>query len=142
MDLRERQFGLQQLIIITAVTGVLFGIGRIVAPHLVDRIDIPRRDLVILAFLGIAEVILTIPLLLAPLLERRSLLAVALALLVIGLATVWEHQLLALVSGASPGVGRRLFIAINSGTALIMLFLLSIVRFNGYSLATFSAGKR
>ena len=105
MDLRERQFGLRQLIIITAVIGVLLGIGRIAAPYFVESVGIAGRDQVILVFLGIAEVILTLPLLLAALLKRRSVLAVPLALLLIGLATVWEHQLLLLVSG--PGAAAR-----------------------------------
>jgi hypothetical protein len=137
MDPRERQFGLRQLILITAVIGVLFGIGRIVAPYFVESVGIARRDQLILVFLSIAEVILTLPLLLAALLKRRSVLAVALALLLIGLATVWEHQLLVSVSGpGAAGAGPHLFYAINSGTAIVLLMLLTIVRFNGYSLAT------
>jgi len=141
IDPRERQFGLRQLILLTAGIGVLFGIGRIVAPYFVETIGMVRRDQVVLVFLGIAEVILTLPLLLAALLKYRTLLAIALALLLVGLATVWEHQLLVLVSGpGAAGAGPNLFYAINAGTAIVMLMLLTIVRLNGYSLAT-SRGK-
>lgn len=136
MDLRERQFGLRQLIIITAVIGVLFGIGRIVAPYFAQQVGFARRDQVILIFLGVAEVILTLPLLLAGLLKRRSILAISVAILLIALATVWEHQLLVQVSGpGSAGAGPYTFIAINAGTSVILLMLLAIVRLNGYSLA-------
>lgn len=143
IDPRERQFGLRQLILVTAAIGVLFGIGRIAAPYFVNQIGIVRRDQVILAFLSIAEVVLTLPLLLGALLKRRSLLAVALALLLIGFATVWEHQLLVLVSGpGGAGAGRNIFYAINSGTAAVLLILLSIVRVNGYTLAVTTSGSQ
>jgi hypothetical protein len=141
IDPCERQFGLRQLIIITAVIGVLLGIGRIVAPYFAQQIGFARRDQVILIFLGVAEVILTLPLLLAGLLKQRSVLALSLAILLIGLATAWEHQLLVQVSGpGGAGAGPQTFIAINVGTSVILLMLLAIVRINGYSLA--ASGKQ
>lgn len=135
VDVRERQFGLRQLILMTALIGVILGIGRLAAPLIVHRFEIPKNDLFIVAFLIVAQVILSLPLLLAALLQKRSLLAVQLALLLIALATVWEHQLLQLLVGPSPSVVNHLFIAINSGTALISLVLLTTVRLNGYRLA-------
>jgi len=134
-DMRKNQFGLRQLIIVTAGVGVLLGIGRIVVPHYVEELAQLADDLVILiVFLGIAEAVLTMPLLLAALLQRRAVFAVLLALVLIGAATVLECQVLIMVGGKSPPLGNRLFVAINSGTAVMLLLLLTIVRLNGYSL--------
>jgi hypothetical protein len=121
------QFTIRQLVAITGIVGLLFGIGRVVLPNFV------QSESSIFALLAAAQVVLTLPLVLAALLRRFTIPGISLSLVLIATATVWEMPLLALDSRSS--VQFSLLVAINVGTALVMLLILAIVRLCGYSLA-------
>ena len=124
------QFTIRQLLVVTAVAGVVFGIGRLAIPALIQSYG----GLSIFVLLAAAEVVLTVPLVFAALLRRFTIPGILLTLLLLSTATLWEMPLLALDRGASIEV--RSLIAMNVGTALIMLVVLIFVRLNGYSLVT------
>jgi hypothetical protein len=134
-DPRERQFGIRQLIIVTTIVGAALGLGRLVVTRFGQPLSLSSRDAPIFFFLGVAAVALTLPLILAVLMRRLTLLGTLLVLVLIGVMTAWELPLLrALHSG--PGPQTEDFIAINAFTALIVLMVLAAVRMSGYSLTT------
>lgn len=133
-DPREHQFQIRQLLIVTTIAAIVFGIGRATIAATGEQINF-RGEASIFIFLTLAAIVLTLPLLLAALMRSFWMPAVAVALVLIGLATAWEVPLLRLVhSGAGPRV--QDFVAINALTAAVMLAMLTVVRLNGYSLAT------
>src|SRR6185369_17161145 len=75
------QFTIRQLIVVTAVVGIFFGIGRIAVPML-QHIPWSARGLLVLASFGAMKMMLTLPLILAPLLRRFTFPAVLLAIIV------------------------------------------------------------
>jgi len=131
----QRQFGIRQLMLLTAVVGVLFGVGRIAIPYLFREFVLLPIVAPVIAFLIVAEVVMTLPLVVAALLRRHAVIGVLLALTLIGAITACELPLLKMVvSGGSANVQE--IIALNVGTATATLALLTIVRLNGYSLVT------
>jgi hypothetical protein len=129
-DPRERQFGIRQLIIVTTIVGVALGLGRLVVTRFGS---LSSREAPIFFFLGVAAVALTLPLILAVLMRRLTLLGTLLVLVLIGLMTAWELPLLRSFH-SGPGPQTEDFIAINAFTALIVLMVLAVVRMSGYSL--------
>lgn len=134
-DPRERQFGIRQLMIFTAIVGVLLGLGRIVVGQLGPRIMPDNsRDMAVIVFLAAAAVAVTLPLLLAALLPRLAVPAVLLVLILIGLATAWELPLLDVFDRHS-GPETMHFVWINAITSGWILIFAIAVRLNGYRLA-------
>jgi hypothetical protein len=139
-DPRERQFGIRQLMIITSIVGVVFGIGRLVVTNLGDRF-IVDGEVAIFAFLAIAAIVITLPVLLASLLPRLALPATLLALVLVGFATAWELPMFdSTGAGRRGGPGAMGFVWINGGTTLWLLALVVVVRLNGYRLTTPGSG--
>jgi hypothetical protein len=95
---------------------------------------LPDREVHIFIFLVLASVVLTFPLILATLMRHFTFRAVALVLVLIGLATAWEFPLLKSFHGG-PRPELPDFIAINVFTVESILLVLTIVRLNGYCLA-------
>ncbi|GAA4440231.1 hypothetical protein [Bremerella cremea] len=123
------RFGLRDLLITMAIVGVLLGIGRL----LVSTIEMNRgSELYIFIFLGVAGVIMTFPLVVAPLMQRMALPGVAMALVFMGAATVGELFTFEQIGGPGPDVED--FIAINITSAIAILLVAGLVRLNGYSL--------
>ena len=132
---REHQFGIRQLLIVTTIVAVIFGIGRVAVGQLGENLNLGRGEAPIFIFLAVAAIVFTLPLLLAALMRQLAVPGVLLTLVLIGLATASELPLLrAMLSGPGPKAGH--FIAINAFTAAITLAVAVIVRLNGYSLAT------
>jgi hypothetical protein len=137
----QRQFGIRQLMLLTAVVGVLFGVGRIAVPYLFREFVFLPVVAPVIAFLIVAEVVMTLPLVVAALLRRHTVIGGLLALTLIGAITACELPLLKLVvSGGSSSVQE--IIALNIGTATATLALLTIVRLNGYSLSRSRPARR
>jgi hypothetical protein len=132
-DPRERQFGIQQLIVVTTIVAVVFACGRLAVPQLAEHLRFTKGEAPIFVFLGAAAIVLTLPLLLAGLMRYYSTAAVVIVLVLIGFATAWEMPLLRLFGGG-PGPNTEHFIAINAFTVTILLTALTIVRLGGYSL--------
>jgi hypothetical protein len=132
---RQFQFGIRQLLMVTSIVAVVLGIGRASMPFLSQHLEFPGgRETSIFTFLGIAAVLVTLPLMIATLMQRWAILGVAITLSLIGLATYWELSLMRVLSIGGPDT--RDFVAINSATTLIMLLLLVVIRFNGYCLVS------
>jgi hypothetical protein len=130
----QTQFGIRQLMIVTAIVAVLFGVGRIIIPYMFGQMEYLRDIGSSLAFLVFWEVVLTLPLVVAALLRRNTLAGVAIALGIFAAATAGEIPLMRIV-GAGNGPGLPHIIGFNIGAPSVMLVLLSIIRLNGYSLA-------
>ena len=136
-DQRQRQFGIRQLIIVTAIVGVTLGLGRMLVARFATQIDLVNRETPIFIFLGVAAVVLTLPLMLAMLMRRFMLRGLAVAILLIVIVTACELPLLKLFHGG-PGPKTADFVSINVFTSLIMLMVLGVIRWCGYSLTTTS----
>jgi hypothetical protein len=127
----DRQFGIRQLIIATTIVAAMLGIGRLV----VQNTSGPStdREWVILAFLGVAAVVASLPLVLAALLPRFALPAVLGVLMLIALATLWELPLLQQFPGGS-GPELMDLVWINVFTSAWILAFAVAIRWSGYSL--------
>jgi hypothetical protein len=131
----QLQFTIRQLLVVTAAVGVVFGIGRVALPIIHQNMG----GTMIFALLTAIELILTLPLVLAALLRRFAIPGVVLALVLIAVATAWEMPLLRMIG---QSLQLHVLVAINAGTALILLSILAIVRFCGYSLSTYRASSK
>ncbi|HEX5103270.1 MAG TPA: hypothetical protein VFV87_05640 [Pirellulaceae bacterium] len=123
------QFTIRQLVVVTAVVGVIFGVGRVLLPVVAQN----YAQITIFALLCAAAIVLTLPLVLAALLHRFAVPGVLLVLALIAAATAWESPAMQAMDGTSS-VPPELLAAINAGTALMILAVLAIVRMCGYSL--------
>jgi hypothetical protein len=137
---RDRQFGIRQVMILTAIVGVVLGIGRIAVPHLAESLSL-GGEAPIFIFLAVAGIVMTIPLLLAALLPRMAMAAVIAVLLFMGLATAFELPLLKTVQATTGGPDVGHFIGINVVTAIWILAVAGAMRLGGYSLARQVAGE-
>jgi len=140
-DPSRHQFGIRQLMIVTAAVGVLLGVGRVMVPVLIDRLSVLRHDLPVHAFLVVAEVILTLPLVLAALLRRFTFVGTLLALAFVAGATFVEVPLLQLLAG-NNGIETSDFVGVNAVASALVTAALTAVRMNGYSLATSCGGAK
>jgi hypothetical protein len=129
----KRQFGIRQVMILTAIVGILLGIGRIAVPYLLQEVWMVSVIAPVVAFLVVAEATMTLPLVVAALLRRHTVVGVVMALALIGAITACEPSLLDMVSIAGSSQMHEI-VALNVSTAASTLALLTIVRLNGYSL--------
>jgi len=135
---KESQFGIRQLIIVTAIIGVALGLGRMAVVALAPRFQGFSGEGPVFAFLAIASVLMTVPLILAALLPRRALIATVAALVLIAAATAWELPLLSQVSslrGGGPDFWHFAFI--NGFQTFWILAILIAMRVMGYRLTVF-----
>jgi hypothetical protein len=134
VDKRNWQFGIRQLLIVTTIVGVVFGIGRLVVSTLLANLDLSRGEGPIFLFLAFSAVVFTLPLLIAALLKRWTIVAVLVVLVLIGAATFWEAPLLQVITKSGGRPNAYDLLAVNAFTALIVLVVAALVRLNGYSL--------
>lgn len=131
-DRRSRQFSLRHLMIVTTIVGVILGAGRLLIEWLGESFSFDREAPAFI-FLAAAAVILTLPLLLAGLLQRWAIPAVLVVLTLIGLVTAWELTLLQMVpGGGGPGPDTDHFVWINAFTMVTVLMGVLLLRLNGY----------
>jgi len=125
----HRRFNLVHLFILMAIAGVLLGLGRVILPmiNLNQYQDVPT-----FLFLGVANTMLALPLLLSCLIQRNMLLCVTASLGFFAAGTFVELTLLSLLTSHGPPL--LLFIAINAVSAIVTLAITSTVRFSGYRL--------
>ena len=134
---RQRQFGIRELMMLTAAVAVLLGAGRALMPWLSELAgNNISRGAPVLIFLAAAAIALGLPLLLAALLPRWASLAAPAVLVLIATATWWELPLVALVQGPGGGPEYWHLAWINFFTALWALLVVIILRLGGYGLAT------
>jgi hypothetical protein len=132
---KQLQFGIRQLIIVTAIVGVMLGIGRMLVANLGQSLNW-NRETPLFIFLAMAAIVMTLPLLLAALMQRWSFLSVILALTLIALATIGEAPLLQTSVGSGARPNTIDLAAINATTALFVLVFTGVVRLCGYRLAS------
>jgi hypothetical protein len=137
VDDRPWQFGIRQLLIVTTIVGVVFGVGRVAIGTLLARFStLGDGEPIIFLFLACSAIVFSLPLLVAALLERWTLLGVALALAMISVGTLCEAPLLQTIRNNTPPFRPNLWdlVAVNGFTSLLILLVAGTVRFNGYSL--------
>lgn len=127
---QKTQFGMRQLLIFTAIAGIMFGGARIIAPLMDYHFILIDRQLPV--FLLVAAVIVLVPLLLATLLQRNSLAASLSALLFVAGITVLEVPLLKAVG--LYGFDFRWLKWFNAFAALWVLSLGALARLLGFRL--------
>ncbi len=129
---RFGQFGIAHLMIVTAVVGVIFGIGRLLAPWVVAHFP-NSSDMFIFIFLAVAAMTFSLPIILAGFLPRGGLIAVPLVMLLVAGATYWEMPLLHSTVGGGPTIYHLIWI--NVFTVLTVLIFVLTARVCGYSFA-------
>jgi len=137
---RQLQFGIRQLLILTAIVAVVLGALRALVLVIIARIDDKGMgEGAIFIFLAVAAVVMTLPLVMAALLPRLALPATLVILTLIGLATYWELPLLSLLP-KTAGPDTWHFIFINAITSAWILAIIGAMRLGGYGLATTNLG--
>lgn len=129
------QFGIRQLMILTAIVAVFLAIGRVAISQLLQtQISRGSSEVLIFVFLAVAGVVMTLPLLLAALLPRYAIPAALLVVCLIFIGTWAELPLLSLTF--APGNGPDLFhlLWINAFQSLWVVLVVGILRLCGYSL--------
>jgi hypothetical protein len=123
----RRQFGIRQLMILTASVGVLLGTGRMVISSFPAILEVSPRDVQIVVFLAIAAILITLPLLVSTLMPKWVVVSCVALLGVIGLATIWEFPLLKFVDPNMPDEVAYLLFSTNYVTAAwILAFALTM----------------
>jgi hypothetical protein len=136
-DRNERQFGIRQLMFVTACVAIVLGIGRVFITALAMQELLQYRPLVIISFLAITGVLMMLPLLLAALLPRFAVPASLLVLVLIGLGTAGELPLLTMIGNTGAGGPDSWhFYGINTFQAIWVLAIAGTMRAGGYRLTT------
>lgn len=139
----QLQFGISQLMILTAIVAVLLGAGRILAPAIKSIVDGGSwSEAPVFAFVVATNVVLTLPLALGVLIPQRAGLACVLGLLFVGLATWCELSLLwVFIPGTSAPDADivAMFWTMNYLQAAWVLVPLGILRLDGYRLVAGAA---
>jgi len=127
------QFGIRQLLIITTIAGVIFGLARFVISTL-PAYSFFDEEVLVFPFLAASAIVFSLPLLLAALLQRHAIPGVVVALLYIGIATFLEVPLLQTATGSTRRPNFYDLLAINLFTAALTLVVAWTVRLCGYRL--------
>jgi hypothetical protein len=138
LDPQQWQFGIRQLMIVTAIVGIIFGIGRVVIPHLSRAVD---GESLLFVWLSVCAVISSLPLLLAALMRRGAVFGVLLVLAMIGGGTYLEVPLLRNVAKSGPRPNIYDLLSVNGFTCGVILVTAATVRMCGYSLTRRLNGK-
>jgi len=131
---RLRQFGIRQLMILTAIVGVLFGAGRAAVLRFMDS-DLSMTPVVPFVFLAVAAVVTTLPLVIAALLPRGAIVATAIIAVLVAIATTTEAPLLLSIDRRSgPRDLTMVFACINAATGAWICGVIFGLRACGYGL--------
>jgi hypothetical protein len=134
------QFGIRQLLILTAMTAALLGTGRALAPTIQEALEGSSwREGPVFAFVVTTNIFLTLPLVLGALLPRNALVAVTVGLGFVALATWCEVSLLWLFIPGPVGIHSDvvvMFWLMNYLQAAWVLVPLSFLRLGGYRFAS------
>jgi len=137
---RQLQFGIRQLLMLTAIVAIVLGALRAIVLVILARIgDRGMGEGAIFLFLAVAAVVMTLPLVMAALLPRLAWPATGAVLALIGLATYWELPLLSLLP-KTAGPDTWHFIFINAITSAWILAIIGAMRLGGYGLGPANLG--
>jgi hypothetical protein len=126
------QFGIRQLMILTAIVAVVLGLMR--ALILVAADTLPQGDAAAFIFLAVAAIVMTLPLVVAATLPRWWHVATVVVLALIALVTYSEFGLGQVAGLGGNGPDHWHYVWINTFTALWVLLPVSITRLTGYRL--------
>lgn len=131
----EQQFGIRQLMILTAIVAVVLGIGRVALGGIQWGGFEPGKAIAAFAFLALASALVAFPLVAAALLPRGVALACVAAIGLVALTTAFEEPLFRLLStGGSADL--RLFAWMNASQCAWILGVLFLLRAAGYRLTS------
>ncbi len=133
-DPSQRQFGIRQLIVATAIVGVALGIGRLLIANVPQDFSPMQGEIVVFVYLQVIVAIFSIPLLLASLLERGALIGASLVLAMISLGTYFEEPILLSFVAWGPNSIFYELIGINAFACGLHLVVAATVRRCGYRL--------
>jgi len=134
-SIRERQFGIRQLMILTAIVGVVLGVGRVAVGEAISHFGAGNPDRVaVFAFFAAAGIIMTLPLLMAALLPRMAWLATGIVVTLIALGTWYELPLVMQVYGGPGGPNIWHLTFINAFQAAWVLAVVGLLRLCGYGI--------
>jgi hypothetical protein len=132
---RDRQFGIRQVMILTFIVAVVLGVFRLaVAEYAMHFENINRTSLAIIGVQALAAVTMNLPLLIAALLPRFWLPAIGVVLTLIGLGTWYELPLLLIIGGPGVGASVWLLVLINGYQSAWILAVVAILRMCGYGI--------
>jgi hypothetical protein len=126
------QFGIRQLLIVTTIVGVIFGIGRLTVGLLLKAIG--GGEFMVFLFLAGCAVVFSLPLLIAALLRRWTAVGVLIVLVLIGIATLGEAPLLQAATGNRGRPNIYDLAAVNLFASAFVLVVALVVRLNGFAL--------
>ncbi len=132
-SLVSRQFGIQQLMIVTTVVAVIIGSGRLLLPYL-SRWLVSSHESAIFAFLIIAACIICIPLVFAILGMRKPVLPTLVLLAFTAFATYSELPLLASLGMTTGGPDWLHLTLINAFSLLPVVIVCVSLRLADYHL--------
>jgi hypothetical protein len=133
----DRQFGIRQVMILTGIVALVLGVSRwIVGETAVFFHDTDWQGIVVFIFLTAAGIVMSLPLLIAGLLPRHSVVAVLVALFWIAVGTWIELTLVMILPtrGGGPDFWHLAFI--NGFQAAWVLAVVAIVRWCGYGIGS------
>jgi hypothetical protein len=134
----DQQFGIRQVMILTALVATVLGVGRLALGGL--KQDEPLNDwrgVLLFAFLVVTNAIISIPLIVAVLLPRRAPIAVCGAITAGTLVTAIEQTLLPFVFPSPRGTDDFwVFVVINLFQFAWILAVLFVLRAGGYRLGS------
>jgi hypothetical protein len=125
------QFGIGQLMIITAIIGVLLAIGRILVAANFSDLDLDP-EMPIFFFLVGTAIIVTLPLVCAAFLSRYAMGAMLAAVIFVVAVTIMELPLLEATIGTRGGPDVMHLIWINTFTTVWVLAMVLAARLAGY----------
>lgn len=129
------QFGTRELLIVTTMVAVAFGIGRIVVGDLLSDTAFVTAGLPVLLFLALTSIAFSLLIMVAALLERGAIVGVLVTVGLIVLGTIIELPLLQQVTGNSGRPNTYDLLSVNGFGSGLVLLVATIVRQSGYVLA-------
>jgi hypothetical protein len=139
-----RQFGIRQLMTVTAIVAVVLGIGRVLVGWLMrddEFLSDSGQVFVIIGFIAATGVISILPLVLAMFLSRGAAIAAIRSLVFLGLASWAAGPLFRVITKAPAGSGPEYlhFLAINAVQAAWVIAIAALLRWAGNRLMKTSA---
>ena len=132
---RERQFGIRQLMILTAIVAVVLGVSRAIVAEAISHFSQDDSErMAVFVFLAAAGIVMSLPLLLAVLLPRRALLATLIVLGLIAIGTWYELPLVMQVYTGPGGPNIWHLTFINAFQSVWILAVVGLLRLCGYGI--------
>jgi hypothetical protein len=135
-SIRERQFGIRQLMILTAIVSIVLGVGRVAIGKAISEMgEGDSERAVVFVFLAVVGIVMSLPLLMAVLLPRGAWLATLVVLSLIAIGTWYELPLVMMVYTGGPGPDIWHLTFINAFQAAWVVAVAGLLRLCGYGIS-------